>query len=375
MTPPEVTPAARYETILTEFLKVQSEKALYEASLLSKNFIEQGLGPEEIVALHSDTMARLLQGVSYIEQARLMALSLQFLLETMITYGIRYKEYLDLRMSEATRAIEMQMQVERIKAEEAIRVERARAAERIQAQAEALRSKEDFVAFMAHELRNPITVIRGSIEYALHRVRQDGSDAVQRALTNAQGSLDRLMRMTDELMVLGREEKSNVTLAVSALPLADLLEMVVNDCRDTAEQKGLTLDLALQPPVPAVYGDREWLRTAFDNLLSNALKYTPAAGHITVRTINHPRRVQIDVVDTGVGIPIDALPHIFEKYYRIHNNETAFIKGTGLGLALVKRIIERHGGDVTVQSEVGQGSVFSVYLPLGTQQNNEAGTE
>ncbi len=363
----------RYRQTLSDFLRVQGEEALYQASILSKEFVEQGIGPEEIVALHSECIETLLGGVSYIEQARMMGLSLQFLLEIMITYGVRYKEYLDLRMNETTRAIQMQVEVERIRAAEAIRLEQARAEERIRAQEDAMRGKEEFLAFIAHELRNPITVIRGSVEYALRRAQQEGSDRVQRALHNAEEGLDRLMHLTNELLILSREEQADLDLRLEETPVQPLIEKVMEANRRSAERKGLTLTRDLQEPVPSVMGDVEWLHTALSNLVDNAIKYTPDGGQVTVRTVTLPRRLQVDVVDTGIGIPGDALPYIFDKYYRVKSGSTAFIKGTGLGLALVKRIVERHGGDVRVQSQEGQGSTFSLYLPLYGTSNETGG--
>ncbi|HBY93700.1 MAG: HAMP domain-containing histidine kinase [Ardenticatenaceae bacterium] len=353
-----------YQTTLGEFLKAQSERALYEASLLSKEFIEQGVGPEEIVALHTETLERLLPGVPVMERARIMGLSLQFLLEIMISYGIRYKEYLDLRMTETTRAIQMQMEVERIRAEEAARLEQARAQERMRAQEEAMQSKEEFLAFIAHELRTPMTAIRGSIEYALHRAREEGSERVQKALANAERGLERLMHLSDELLQLSREEQMDLTLRLESLPLREFLEAIIEESRPRATEKGMALRFEPEEPIPTIVGDRQWLLTALDNLISNAIKYTEPDGQVTVRTTNHARRLQIDVIDTGTGIPESALPHIFEKYYRVRDASGGFVKGTGLGLTLVKNIVERHGGDVRVQSQVGRGSTFSIYLPL-----------
>lgn len=364
---------ASYETTLAEFLKVQSERALYDASLLSKEFIEQGIGPEEIVALHTESLEHLLPSVSAIERARIMGLSLQFLLEIMISYGIRYKEYLDLRMTEATRAIQMQTEVERIRAEESVRLEQARAEERIRAQEEAMKSKEEFLAFIAHELRTPITAIRGSIEYALHRAREEGSERVQRALGNAERGLERLMHLSDELLAISHEGQGELVLQLAPLAIRELLEWVVEESQARAQEKGIELRFEPEEPVPTVVGDRQWLLTVLDNLVSNAIKYTEPGGRITVRTFNRPRRLQIDVVDTGVGIPESALPHIFEKYYRVRSASGGFVRGTGLGLALVKSIVERHGGDVRVQSQVGKGSIFSVYLPLNQTTTGSTG--
>jgi signal transduction histidine kinase len=373
MTAPDTQLASTYQDILGDFLKTQSEESLYHASMLSKRFVEQGIGPEEIVALHSEAIEELLKGVPFMERVRVMGNSLQFLLEVMITYGVRYKEYLDLRMTETTRAIQLQMEVERIRADEAIRLEQARAEERIRAQQDAMKGKEDFLAFIAHELRTPITVIKGSIEYALYRARQEGSERVQKALGNTEKGLERLLHLSDELLALSREEQTDIRLTAEAVNMDSLIAHAVEEKTLVAQERGLTLYYQPQVPVPMVLGDREWLVAVLDNLIGNAIKYTEA-GSITVKTTTQPRRLQIDVIDTGIGIPSDALPYIFEKYYRVRNEGGGFVRGTGLGLALVKRIVERHGGDVRVQSRVGEGSTFTVYLPLSAPPNQASGS-
>jgi two-component system sensor histidine kinase BaeS len=159
--------------------------------------------------------------------------------------------------------------------------------------------------------------------------------------------------------------------------LEELVGMVLANCETRAQEKDLTLEHKLAetglgtslPPVSLV--DPQRMTQVLDNLISNAIRYTPEGGRITVSTGKAAARgrtwVTVTVADTGMGIPEDELPHVFERFFRGEKPRTMQISGTGLGLAIVKEIVGLHGGWVTVESEVGQGSSFNVWLPLAGQ--------
>jgi two-component system phosphate regulon sensor histidine kinase PhoR len=144
----------------------------------------------------------------------------------------------------------------------------------------------------------------------------------------------------------------------------ELLHSALMEMGDAAKAKNI--NLSIKPPhrIEKIFGDKNWLLVMLNNLLDNAIKYTSDGGSVWIETANRGRRIQIDVGDTGMGIAPELIPHIFEKFYRVKGGETPFVQGTGLGLSLVKRIVERHGGDITVRSKQGEGSVFSVFLPI-----------
>ena len=185
----------QYSDVLSEFLRAQSEKALYDASQLSKVFIERGIGPEEIVAVHTEIIDSVTHGLPILERGRAISLSLQFLLEVMIAYGISYKEYLDYKLTEATRAIERQLEMDRIKAQEEVRVQR-----------EVLRAKEEFLEFVTHELRNPLATLMGSIEYMISGLGREEPERRERLLVRMKESANQLTRMVNDLLTVSRAE-------------------------------------------------------------------------------------------------------------------------------------------------------------------------
>lgn len=344
---------ASYALVLTDYLRFETERSLYDASLLAKEFIEQGIGPEEIVALHSEAVEEASKDLTALEKARNISTSFQFLLEIMITYGVRYKEYLDMKMSEATRAIEMQLEIDRIKVEQNIKT-----------QEQILRSKEEFLAFVAHELRNPLTVIMGSIDYMMHGIGAGEPTRQQKLLERTRESTEQLLRLINDLLSISQMDFSGQPLNIQLVDVDELVHSALMEVSESAKEKNI--ELSLRPPhrIEKIFGDKNWLLIMLNNLLGNAIKYTPEGGKVWIETVNLGRRVQIDIGDMGIGIAPELIPHIFEKFYRVKGGDTPFVQGTGLGLPLVKRIVDRHGGDILVQSKQGEGSVFSVFLPI-----------
>ncbi len=220
-----------------------------------------------------------------------------------------------------------------------------------------------FAADASHELRTPLTILRGEVDLALRHPRTP--DAYREVLASNRDEIDRMAAIVDQLLLLARAEKSQLVLARERVRLDRLVEETVRQWRDLAAQSDLTLVLEPPPPI-AVLGDELRLRELLLNLLENARKYTPAGGRIAVRLAadEGSRTARISVEDTGVGIPADAVPRLFDPFFRADAARARDAGGAGLGLALVKRIADLHGGAVTVESDVGQGTRFTVSLPL-----------
>jgi PAS domain S-box-containing protein len=228
--------------------------------------------------------------------------------------------------------------------------------------AEAARHKDEFLAVLAHELRNPLAPVRN----ALHVLRARGGDRATREW--AQDVLDRqvghLARMVDDLLDVSRLTRGKIALKRERVDLAQLLRLGVDDHRAALERAGLVLELDLPPTPLWVEGDSTRLAQVLDNLLSNAAKFTPPGGRVTVR-LRGGAGARIEVRDTGVGIAPDLLPYLFRTVTQADSTLERSQGGLGLGLALVRGLVELHGGRAEARSAgLGQGAEFVVTLPL-----------
>jgi signal transduction histidine kinase len=215
---------------------------------------------------------------------------------------------------------------------------------------------------VSHDLRTPLTRLRGSAEMALAAPPDTTRD--REALADCLEEADRVLVMLNTLMDISEAESGAMPLRRDDVRLADVVSRAVELYRDVADGKGIVLRSEGDRDV-AVRGDRVRLEQVAANLIDNAVKYTPAGGQVVVTIERQPDRALLRVSDTGPGIPEDELPRLWDRLVRGDTSRTE--RGLGLGLSLVKAIVEAHGGTVAVASELGRGSTFSVTLPLGHQ--------
>ena len=211
---------------------------------------------------------------------------------------------------------------------------------------------------VSHDLRTPLTRLRGVAEIAL--AGQPDPDRYREALADCVEESDRVLVMLNTLMDISEAESGAMPLNRDAVRLSDVATRAVDLYRDVAEAKGVTIEIKAADDA-VVSADRVRLEQAAANLLDNAIKYTPAAGRVFVEVSSEGGCGLLSVRDTGIGIPADELPHIWDRLFRGDVSRTE--RGLGLGLSLVKAIVEAHGGTVTVQSKPGRGSTFTVSLP------------
>jgi len=224
------------------------------------------------------------------------------------------------------------------------------------------RLKDEFIALVSHELRTPLHSIGGFIELLLGDKIRD--PATRRdCLIRVAGQTEHLRRLVEELLDLSRIEAGRLTMDRMPLSLGPVIEEVVTNLRGLAREKGLTLQVASLPTLPLVEGDSRRLGEVITNLVHNAIKFTPAAGQVTVAAEVKGGEVVIRVTDTGVGIPPEALPRLFERFHQV-GSPSRHHEGMGIGLYISKGIVEAHGGRIWVKSELGQGSTFYVALPF-----------
>jgi heavy metal sensor kinase len=225
----------------------------------------------------------------------------------------------------------------------------------------AVAEMRQFSSALAHELRTPLAALRGEIETAL--LRSSSEIEYRRNLTSQIEEIDRLTRLISQILTLARADSGEIPLAHHAVDLGALAAGVTEQLELVAEDHDLDLQCLVHQPV-TVAGDRGWLERLLLNLLDNAMKFTEKGGRVSVSVSREGESARVDVRDTGIGMPPDAIPHVFERFYRVDPARSPAADGAGLGLSLVKWIIDRHQGRIAVDSHVGSGSTFTVWLPV-----------
>jgi two-component system phosphate regulon sensor histidine kinase PhoR len=226
------------------------------------------------------------------------------------------------------------------------------------------RIRRDFVANASHELRTPLTSIRGFVE-ALEDGALAEPETAARFLGKIRTHADRMAALVEDLLELSRLESGERPPLWEEVPPTEIAEDVAASFGGQAGRKGITLSKS-DSGAPPVTTDADRLRRIVENLVDNAIKYTPAGGHVEIRTAPGPQGGAIvEVRDDGPGIPAEHLPRIFERFYRVDKARSRELGGTGLGLAIVKHLAEGMGATVTVASDVGKGTRFTVSVPIG----------
>jgi two-component system phosphate regulon sensor histidine kinase PhoR len=225
------------------------------------------------------------------------------------------------------------------------------------------RVRQDFVANVSHEFKTPLTAIQGFAETLLAGALDDPSNN-RRFLEIIRNHAIRLARLTNDLLKLARIEAGKLEVEFSTVGLMELIEACAETTLLKADRKEITLEIEVPPKLPAVRGDAGLMRDVLQNLLDNAIQYTPHGGHIRVTADAGDRDAVVTVADTGIGIPLADQERIFERFYRVDAARSREAGGTGLGLSIAKHIVEAHGGRLWVESTVGQGSRFSFSIPL-----------
>ena len=224
--------------------------------------------------------------------------------------------------------------------------------------------KSDFVAMVSHELRAPLSSVEQQLSVVLAGILGDVNNRQQEMLGRAKERTHALLTLINDLLDLSKIEAGFVVQHKEPVKITKVLEKVVELLKPQAAAKNTALILSLPEVLPQVMMDRGNMEGVFINLVSNGIKYTPEGGSVELFVRVQGSHLCVEVADNGMGISSEDLPRIFDKFYRVKNAQTRKITGTGLGLPIVKRIVEAHLGTVEVESQPGFGSKFRVYLPL-----------
>ena len=233
---------------------------------------------------------------------------------------------------------------------------------------QAFERERRFTADASHELKTPLAVLRGDIEVALRRDR--AAEEYKRVLVSNLEEIARLTKLTDDLLTLARSDAGERVLELEPVRLDSLASEAFAFLQPLAAASGIALDHEAPSSPVVIEGDAKRLKQLLVNLVDNAIKYTAAGGSARLRLSVEDSAALIEVSDTGRGIPEDALPQIFERFYRQSDPKDSRVTGFGLGLAISKWIVDAHNGSIEVESKSGRGSRFTVRLPMIRSQES-----
>lgn len=231
------------------------------------------------------------------------------------------------------------------------------------------KSRREFVADVSHELRTPLTGIKGAVETVLENPTLD-EDTKNNFLEMAIEECDRMTRLVGDLLVLSRLDNKKTSWKIETFDAERFIEHIYDVMSVSAKEREQTLTMKCESDIPDVTADKEKLQQVIINIVSNAVKYTPKGGNVAITAKNSGEFFLISVSDNGIGIPQEDLPRIFERFYRVEKSRTSDAGGTGLGLAIAKEIIDAHGGDIKIDSEIGRGTHVDVFIPYKTKLEN-----
>ncbi len=223
--------------------------------------------------------------------------------------------------------------------------------------------KSDFVNMVAHEIRSPLNAIAMQLKVILDGLAGTITGKQKEILDRASERIIALSNFSTELLDLARIESGLITQEKEKFHITSLLQDQVALFQEAARSKGISLELETLPDLPPILANKSNMEEVFANLITNAIHYTPENGNIFILAAAVKTHLCVSISDTGFGIHREDLPKIFERFYRVKNEKTRYITGTGLGLPIVKSILEAHNGKIRVESELDKGSTFYVYLP------------
>ena len=229
--------------------------------------------------------------------------------------------------------------------------------------------KSEFVSNVSHELRTPLSVIKSYVEALKNQVEPDDHETQAAFFEIIDSETDRLTELVNDLLDISRIEAGKFDLSLTRFSFAEIVESVISGMGSYPIDQDIQLDLKIADPLPFIHADRDKLTQVLLNLLDNAIKFSPGGGDVKIAITTENERVWCRIADEGIGIDPQYFERIFDKFFRVDNSDQYEIMGTGLGLPIVKHIVESHGGEIFVESRANQGTTFSFYLPAAPDKN------
>jgi len=227
--------------------------------------------------------------------------------------------------------------------------------------------KDEFVSTASHELRTPLSIIMGAIRLVLDEIPGQIVEEQRDVLATAMESVKRLCRIVDSLLSISKIESGKLDLRKTVINICELIQDTISNYKSLAQENGLSLDFEIPQKSVEICLDPDKTKEVLINLISNSIKFTPEGGWIKIICTEEDGEVLVSVQDSGVGIAKEDIPKLFDKFTQFDRKAGPGEKGTGLGLAIVKKLVEMHDGQIKVESEVGQGTIFTISLPLTTE--------
>jgi signal transduction histidine kinase len=226
--------------------------------------------------------------------------------------------------------------------------------------------QENFITLVSHQLRSPLASVRQYFSIIREGFAGDVTGKQKQIIETASKCLDDLMQLINDWLDMARIDSGRITQKFEPVALETILLEILELVKPLAEAGKVTLGLRLSSDTPAVHGDRDSLKQAITNLMNNAIQYNREGGTVVISTREQGDEAVVEISDTGIGISQDNLPFIFDEFFRVKGSPTRCVSGSGLGLPITKRIIEAHGGHIQVDSELGKGTTFTLFLPKST---------
>ncbi|BCS52013.1 ATP-binding protein [Geobacter sp. SVR] len=360
----------RYSALLSNFLGQMEEKALYDVSELARELVNAKIGPEVLLDIHSKCLRGIIAELDPKSASRKVMIANDLLLNGIMTYTLSFYSVMET-LGEQNRELELRKQ----------EAEAARRDADV-----ASKAKSDFLANMSHELRTPLNSVIGFSEVLLDELFGSLNEKQKVYVNNILVSGRHLLSLINDILDLSKVEAGKMELELSRFPLRQSLQGAVALLMEKALKHGITLSLWIPPEADReIEADERKLKQIMFNLLSNAVKFTPEGGSVLVsahcgngadrdmpdaggdyvaETGSAPEFVEISVTDTGIGIRPEDLKKLFIEFTQLESPYVKNQEGTGLGLALTKRLVELQGGSIRVASEYGRGCTFAFTVPL-----------